>query len=185
MLADTRLPGQNGVSANGCTAGYANLGHYQGIFANPHVVGNMYQVIGFNTSAYMRFTESAPVNGAVCPNFNIIIDLDDTGMLNFNMYISVGHKTETVTANHGPGIDLDPAAYPAAFHDGDIGAEDRVITDYHIISQIHTGMQVDPVAQSHVIAHRDKIANGYIPTRHQIFSASRMGTDAGGGALSG
>ena len=82
MIADMNVPGdpdltgQNHVTPNRRTSGYADLGHQDGVFPNGDIVRDMNQIISLYTVFDMRHTESTAINGIPSADFHIVADLD-------------------------------------------------------------------------------------------------------------
>ncbi len=76
LFAGSDLTTDHGVIANGDSAGESSLRRNHDVVAYIAVVSNMYQVVEFSSSTDPGYTQSSAIDAAVCPDLDIILDLE-------------------------------------------------------------------------------------------------------------
>ena len=87
-LAHTGAPGDTG------------LRHNDGIFPDHHVVRDLHEIIDLHALLDPRPAKPCAINRRVRSDLNIIVNLDDTELLNLLLPAVDHFKTEAVSANH-------------------------------------------------------------------------------------
>ena len=124
---------------------------------------NVNLIIRFNSPAYPCFAESSPVDSISRTDFDIIIYPDNTCMGNFEIFIAVGRKAETITPDDGTGVNYYPVSYYAPLENRNIGINFNIITENNTVSDIGARINRDPIAENNVIADYCIRGNRNIP----------------------
>ena len=82
----------------------AALADYQTIRANLYIMGHLDQVINLGPGSYTGNPEFCPVNGTICPNFNIIGNFNLTYLGYFPVFTIHPMVPVTVGASRSMGI---------------------------------------------------------------------------------
>jgi hypothetical protein len=115
------LARQDDFSSNSSAPGDSGLRRNNRVLPHDHVVSDLYQIVDLGPSADYRATERCPVHRRVGPDLHVILDLDDPHLRNLYSFPALPSVTETVAANHHPGMQNDPIAKAASLTDRDLG----------------------------------------------------------------
>jgi hypothetical protein len=162
IFLDANLTPQTDTVRDSRFASDPNLGSYQAIFANDNPMPQMDLVIQFGAFTQDGIAGYAFVNGASCPNFDVVM-------------------------HNNPAATQEPVVMPIAsfFVIESIGTQDRIGMDYHTVSQDGVRIEDDigmdntgftdanPVPQNHTL-HDDGVLSdldivpGVVMTTHGI-----------------
>jgi hypothetical protein len=129
MADETRLTTDNDASSQMRAPGDTDLGDDYRIFSDHHIMSDLDAVIDLHPSLDPGPTEGATVNGRICSNFNIIVDLDITDLGDFQIFLPGSGKSETVRPDDGAGMDDNTPAYQAASVKRGVGVKDGSLAD--------------------------------------------------------
>ena len=109
------LSGQRHVIAEPGASGDADLGNQDGMFSDDHVVGDHDQVVNLRPFLNPGAAKAGAVNGGVRADFDIIVDLHNADLGNFDVAPVFEFVTEPVAADDGAAVDNDAVAYEGTF----------------------------------------------------------------------
>ena len=90
------------------------------MFTNRHVVTDLDKVVNFRASLDPCTTEARAIDGRVCPNLDVVIDLNDPGLRDFLLGTVAKFVTEAIRTNDGSRMKNHAVTDRAAFADGDM-----------------------------------------------------------------
>ncbi len=131
----------------------------------------MHQIIGLDSPADMGFSESASVNGIVCADFHIIVNLHNSDMGDFMIACSIRSKTEAVASDNGSGMDNDPAADSASLKNRNIRIYPNIASDNCTVGNHCVGIKDNPVSEG------DMVSDDYALSHRNVFSADEITAD--------
>src|SRR5439155_7178898 len=99
MPCKANLPSHHHVFAHACAACYASLRRDDRIFSNDDVVRDLHEIVDLHTLLNPGPAKPGAVDGRVCANLDIIIDLNDPELLNLLLPAIDHFKTKAVRAN--------------------------------------------------------------------------------------
>src|SRR5262249_55615907 len=108
VVLDPSLPGQDDVIARLATPGDSDLPTEQVVAADLVVVANHHQIVYFGSFADPAGLEGRAVDGAVCPDLDVVVDLQPPGMRDLYVPAAALPVAESVTAKDGARVNLNP-----------------------------------------------------------------------------
>ena len=106
VIDQLQVTQHDGTAANGAmraNSGAARntraTGH-GGVFADPHVVRDLYQVVELDAVFQNGVLQRATVNAGVGANLDVIADLDRAQLLNFDPLAVMRRKAKPVSTDH-------------------------------------------------------------------------------------
>src|SRR5262249_32435450 len=110
-----------------------------GMFPNHHVVRDLHQVINFHTLLNPGASESRPVNGCVCADFHVIVNLHHADLRDF-LWTRVGHfKPETIRTDHHAAVKNDATTDLRTFPHGHIWIDYALLADGRLMADVAVG----------------------------------------------
>ena len=91
--------------------------HDRTITVELRAVNNRYLDCSVKIPRLYVFAEAGAVDCCICSDFNIIVDLNDTGLRDFYDSLRSGHEAESVSTDNSAGMDNAFAAYDTAVKD--------------------------------------------------------------------
>ena len=110
MPGDPGLRGDDSVIAYRGAAGDADLGNHHTVAAENHIVTDLNLVVYFGALTDPRFPEAGTVNGGVRSDFDIIVNLHDTNLVDFPVASVDKFVAKPIGSQHHPGMEADPVA---------------------------------------------------------------------------
>ena len=181
VIDQAGLPSDHDPLTDRRTTRDAHLGDDDPVFSHGHVMGDLDQVVDFCALPDECGSERGPVDSHVGSDFDVIFNDDDASLWNFMMTAFVLNVSESVTSNHGSGVDNDPGAYPASVLNTHVRMKYGILTDGDAFSQKDTGVEGDPIPESRMMANGDKRSDGrvaaqaYVRAFHDVFGDSGRG----------
>ena len=118
-------------------------------FAHCHVVRHLDQITNNATSPDHGFAQRGPVDCCVCTNTHIIFYHDEPNLWDLTpVAVCLFRVPETVTADHGAGLQNDSFADLGFLADGDVLIEDCVFADHTILTDEATAQDLHPIVDS-------------------------------------
>lgn len=180
VIDQAGLPSDHDPLADCRTARDAHLGYDDPVFSHGHVMSDLDQVVDFCALPDVGGSERGPVDRHIGSDFDVIFNDDDASLWNFMMTAFVLNVSESVTSDHGSGVDNDPGAYPASVLNTHVRMKYGIITDGDAFSQKDTGVEGDPIPQSRMIADCDKRSDGYVAAQAYVRAFHGVFGDSGG-----
>jgi hypothetical protein len=110
-------------------SGNSGLGNDDAVFTDNAVVGNLHQVINLGAPSNKCQSQGRTVYRCGCSNLNVVFDNDNADLGNFLIGLAIRGIAEAVTADNGTAVDDNAAADTTTLADGNIGMNDRVVTN--------------------------------------------------------
>ena len=104
---DPNLAAERRIFADLGTTTDTILGDDNTVFANYDIVADLHEVVDLSAFADHGVAQRAPVNRAVCPNLDIVLDHHAADLRDFSVVILVKNVAVAVGANHGAGMNPD------------------------------------------------------------------------------
>ena len=82
----------------------AYLGCHDRVFADFHVVGNLYQIIYFGAAMYNRCSHGSPVNTGIGTYVYFIFQNNDSDLWNLIIPVRSGSESESVGSDYRAGM---------------------------------------------------------------------------------
>ena len=164
---------------------YAALSDEDAAFADFDVMGDHDLIVDFDVAFDDGFSETGAIDGGICSDLDVIVDLDDAGLGNFNQSIGTWNKSETVGTDDDSGVDDALSADGAAVHQSDVGIEDGSSSDFSSVTDVASSSDAGAVGNLGVIFDGDVGTDGYSLSDLRALGDGCGGVDAdfpGGGA---
>ena len=137
----------------------AYLGCHDRVFADFHVVGNLYQIVQFDTPADDGRVHNGAVYRGIGPDFDIVFQYDITQLGDLLVVIAFWSETETVRPDHASGMQNAVVADYAAVVDGRVRIDRTVIANGHMVADISVRINAAVLADLHVFADVGEVAD--------------------------
>ena len=160
VVGDADLPGEEAVAAHARGPGNAGLGRRDGVLADLHVVADLDQVVELHAAADDRRVGFGAVDAGVGADFDVVLD-DDVAQLGdlVESAFGIGHESESVGTDHGPGVEDAVRPDGATFVDLHTGIERRVVADRYALSEVDLGVDLAVLADFHALLDDGKVAD--------------------------
>src|SRR5690606_35443556 len=139
--ADAGLCGHRDVVTDGDGAGQPDLGDEQAVLADLRAVADGDQVAELRAGADDGLAERGAVDRAVGADFDVVADLDDADLRDFDPLAADRGVAEAVLSDHCAGVDGHAVAEDAVVVDDDVGVEQGVVADAAAGSDVAAGIQ--------------------------------------------
>src|SRR5690554_6611646 len=126
-----------------------------------HIMGQLNQIIQFNTLPDPRRSKGRAVDGRIRANLYIVGYFNITNLADLLITaIVLRSETEAITTHHRSGVNNDPVAQDTVVIDLRARINDTIFTHLHLIAQVAVGIHFTPVA--------NRSAGAYITKRTDI-----------------
>ena len=148
VVGDADLPGEEAVAAHARGSGNSGLRRGDGVLADLHVVSDLDQVVELHAAADDGRVGLRAVDAGVGADLHVVLD-DDVAQLGDLVEASggVGHESEAVGADDGPGVEDAAAADDAPLVDLHARIERRAVADPHAAADVY--LRVDLAVAAH------------------------------------
>jgi len=184
VVPDSYLAADHAESPYGGAAGYPHLGGNDRALADGNVVSHLDEVVKLGAPADARDTGESTIHSAQCPYLNVVSNLDGAAV----ELLQVGHPpllrlvrdiAESVRAEHGAGVDNDPAPDGNSGVHGHMREKACILTHMHIIADNDVRADDRPITERHPFAQYGKGPDGYILAQAAPGSYLGPGGDSG------
>ena len=162
---DADTAAQHALVADGHAARNAAVAGDHRVHADPHIVGDLHQIVDFRALPDHRVAQRAPVDRRVCADLDIVLYDDTAELRHLAQAVGARHIAEPVLADRRARQYLHPvakqgvlqarartdvavAADAAPARNDRIGADDRARTDLHIVTDDGTRRQDHAVLEA-------------------------------------
>ena len=173
VVGYTDLAAEHDIAADGRASGDPHLASDKAVLADRDVVGNMHLVVELGAFPDQRVPQRGTVDGAVSADLNVIFDNDPSDLGDFMVPAAVGHKTESIAAEHGACMNNDPFADRHPVPDTDLRMDHGVVINEGTFSDEHSRMERNAIADPRAVS------NGYEGMDRRIFADKNVLSDRG------
>ena len=149
LAADHHFPADAGTASDG------RLGHQDRIFTDDHIVGDLNQVIRLDPAFDPGLSQCGPVDRIIGPDFNLVVDLNDSDLRYLDVRGTVAHIAETVTSYRRPCMDDDIVSNQAIMKNGDIGVDEGPVPDVNPVPDKNTRKENSAIPYHGAFPHID------------------------------
>jgi hypothetical protein len=121
MTNHSNLPRQSHAISDPGTSRDSNMRHYEAVFPNHHVVRDLDQIIDLRSGPDPSAPKAGAVNRGVSPDFNIVINLNNTDLRDLQVLARDRLKPESIAANNAARMQNHSVTDNAPLGNGDTG----------------------------------------------------------------
>ena len=156
VVLDPGLAAHDDVVARLATAGDPDLPAEQVVLADPVVVADHDEVVDLGPLAQDGRLEGSPVDRAVGPDLDVVVDLDRADLGGFDVPAVDHFVSEPVGTEHRARVDLDAVAQRRAVVEDDVRVKDHVAADPAAVADDDVRLERRTVADLGIVAHDDE-----------------------------
>jgi hypothetical protein len=160
------------------------------MLSNLHIMSDLHQVIDFGPLANPCPPEAGPINGRICPNFHIVIDLNNAGLRNLNVPPAFEFEPKAIAPQYNPAMQDDAVSQNTSSSNGDAIRNAAVFPDNRITADVRSRPDHGSRANRRagldygVRLHTDGVAEHYIRTdrrrgMNSRWKNNRLGSELG------
>ena len=139
MANDPDLAGHHHFFSDASAAGNARLRGDDGMLSNNDVVRDLHEIVDLNAFLDPSPTESSPINGCVCPDLNVVVNLDNSELRNFLVTAFDEFEPKTVRADYCTAVNNGARADSRLFANGDVRINHARLADNAFMSNVSVG----------------------------------------------
>ena len=182
MSPDASLPTDLNTVADPCGARHRGLCREEASPTDPYVVRDMHEVVELGAGADDRVVHTPPVDAAVRPHFNVVLQNAPTRMGNTQHATRLRYKTKPLATDTGSRMQRDaiPKLCERVDHGG--GMHPDVPPKHRSFPNHRVGAHPAPIANHHPVPNHDQWVNRDAGTELNITADNRRGvnTDVAG-----
>src|SRR5260370_941432 len=139
MANDPDLSGHHHFFSDAGAAGIAGLGGDDGMLSNNDVVRDLHEIVDLNALLDPGPTESSSINGCVCPDLDVVVDLNNSELRNFLVTAFDEFEPKAIRADHCTAVNNDARADSRSFANGYVRINHARRADRAFVSDVAAG----------------------------------------------
>lgn len=159
------LSSQSHILAQFRAAGDPRLRRDDRVCSHGNVMRNLHEIVDLGPSADQRATKSRAIDSCIGADLDIVFDLDNTGLRDFDSMIAAPGIAEAIAADDHTRLENDPVAEAASIANHHMGMQHAVAADCNSIAQKHSWKQNAAIANLREFAYIHMGIDRYIVTK--------------------
>ena len=139
MANDPDLAGHHHFFSDAGAAGNARLRGDDGMLSNNDVVRDLHEIVDLNAFLDPGPTESSAIDGCVCPDLNVVVNLDNSELRNFLVTAFDEFEPKTVRADYCTAVNNGACADSRLFANGYVRINQARRADNAFVSDVAAG----------------------------------------------